>query len=237
MSGFLDPSAPSILAEYSHYLDSDILGKILFRNFFLNVLGLHEKEIYLPLGRRDRYDDRKLSSDAQVLVRGRWLDIEIKSSHVNIIHPHRSRSLKCWSFSRILYTSRKKQKAPFHFAFAVGVYSRGLGDPEYWDDLKLSAKLFKNSKKDFAPETLPHEAPFLSRCGIFLLPYRDIRTNDVAVTISAIKRCPYSRFFSWGDDIIQCRRIWIETLHTIQRNPLHIRSKSIRKEQLKLAFQ
>jgi hypothetical protein len=50
MQGFLDPSAPSILAEYSRYLDSDILGKILFRNFFLNVLKFRENEIYVPLG-------------------------------------------------------------------------------------------------------------------------------------------------------------------------------------------
>jgi hypothetical protein len=131
MSGFLDPNAPSILAEYSHYLDSDILGKILFRNFFLNVLRFREEEIYLPLGRSTRYDERKLTSDAHVLVRGHWLDVEIKTSHVNIIHPHRSRPLKCWSFGRMLYTTRKKEKIPFDFAFAVGVYSRGLGDPEY----------------------------------------------------------------------------------------------------------
>jgi hypothetical protein len=200
-------------------------------------LRFHEKEIYLPLGRSARYDERKLAGDAHILVREHWLNVEIKTSHVNIIHPHRPRPLKCWSFSRMLYTTRKKEKIPFDFAFAVGIYSRGVGDPKYWEDFKKLARFHENVKKDFDPETLPHEPSYLSRCGIFLLPHRYIQTNDVSLTISAIERGPYKRFFSWGDDIKQCRRVWAEALHAIQRRHYHIRNKSIQKEQLKLAFQ
>jgi hypothetical protein len=39
MSGFLDPHAVSIKAEYARYLDADILGEIVFKNFAMNVLG------------------------------------------------------------------------------------------------------------------------------------------------------------------------------------------------------
>jgi hypothetical protein len=237
MSGFLDLGAPSVLAEYSRYLDSDILGKILFKNFFLNVLRFREDELYVPLGRSARYDDRKLCGDAHVLVQGHLLNAEIKVSHVNIVHPKSSRPLKCWSFSRMLYTTRKREKIPFDFAFAIGVHSRGLGDPEYWEDLRNSTRPRQSRTKNFDPETLPHESSYLSRCGIFLLPHRYIQRNTVAVTIHAIERCPYDRFFSWGDDIKKCRRIWMETLRTIRKKQSHIKKEPTRKEQLKLLLQ
>ena len=63
---------PSICAEYFRYVEKDILGKILFKNFFLNVLNFPEEAIYIPLGRSPRYDTRKIVGDAQVLADGKW---------------------------------------------------------------------------------------------------------------------------------------------------------------------
>ena len=237
MSGFLDLNAPSIIAEYSRYLDSDILGKIIFKNFFLNVLRFREEEIYLPLGRSPRYDERKLCGDAQVLFRGRWLNVEIKTSHVVIVHPNSSRPLKCWSFSRMLYTSHKKEKSPYDFAFAVGIHSRGLGDPKYWEDLNIPVKSHKNGENCYDPEALPHESSYLSRCGIFLLPHMRIRRNVVAVTIRAIENTSYGEFFSWGHDREQCRRIWVRTLHEIRNRHSNSEYRSFSKAQLRPSFQ
>ena len=39
MSGFLDEFAFSIEAEYARYINPDSLGKILFKNFAVNILG------------------------------------------------------------------------------------------------------------------------------------------------------------------------------------------------------
>jgi hypothetical protein len=235
MAGFLDIDAPSSIAEYSRYLDSDILGKILFKSFFLNILKFREREIYIPLGRSARYDERKLeSSDAQVLVRGRWLNVEIKSSHINIIHPNDRTPLKCWSFSRMLYTSRKLRKNPFDFAFAVGIHSRGLGDPNYWHDFSNSSERHKNIGEDFHPETLPHESSFLSRCGIFLLPHECIRTNALAVTIATIEKTSYAPFFAWGHDIGRCRHVWSDVLRFTSKPRARRNSNLTQKRQLKL---
>jgi hypothetical protein len=51
MSGFLDPNAPSIEAEYPRYINGDIRGKILFKNFLLHRIGISPENIYIPLGR------------------------------------------------------------------------------------------------------------------------------------------------------------------------------------------
>jgi len=63
--------------------------KALFKNIFCNILKFEEDEIHIPLGRSTRYDERKIPVTPQVLVKGRWLNAEIKCSHVNITHPHR----------------------------------------------------------------------------------------------------------------------------------------------------
>jgi hypothetical protein len=39
MGGFLDPNAVSTEAEYTRYLDPDVLGKIILKNFAVNVLA------------------------------------------------------------------------------------------------------------------------------------------------------------------------------------------------------
>jgi hypothetical protein len=51
MSGFLDEFAASIEAEYTRYLDPDLLGKIVFKKFALNVLGIEKDSIKIPLSR------------------------------------------------------------------------------------------------------------------------------------------------------------------------------------------
>jgi hypothetical protein len=66
MAGFLDPRAPSIEAEYARYLDADILGKIVFKNFLIHRAGAAQAPLHIPLG---RYGDRDESAPA-VMMRG-----------------------------------------------------------------------------------------------------------------------------------------------------------------------
>ena len=51
MSGFLDKGAPSTEAEYIRYLEGDIFGKIIFKNFALNILKIPERDVKIPIGK------------------------------------------------------------------------------------------------------------------------------------------------------------------------------------------
>jgi hypothetical protein len=206
MLGFLDVRVPSISAEYARYIDPDIRSKILFQNVFCNVLKLSNEDVYVPLGRSRRYDYRGISADAQVRFRGKWLNVECKSSHINIVHPARRKPLHCWSFSRLLATQRRRQKRPYDFAFLAGIHLRGLGDPDFWGHLRPVAKTANLSSG--ARSLFPHEPGFLRHCGFFLIPFDVIRSNDVSVTISTIEKREYSHFFSPGHDTQRLFDVW-----------------------------
>ena len=47
----LDFRAPSIQAEYARALDLDFLGKVIVKNFFVNVLDHSGHRVDLPIGR------------------------------------------------------------------------------------------------------------------------------------------------------------------------------------------
>jgi hypothetical protein len=150
MGGFLDRDAPSLRAEYLRYVEKDILGKILFKNFFLNVLNFPEEAIYIPLGRSSRYDPRKLIGDAQILEQGRWLNAEIKCAYKRNTHLTRPNPLLTWGFDRVIHTAKKNSKSTCDFVFAVGINTRCLGDPAYWTDfnrLKQSAKALTRTQR------------------------------------------------------------------------------------------
>jgi hypothetical protein len=220
MPGFLDSMAPSITAEYVRYINADILGKLIFKNFFVNSLGFSKAAIYVPLGRHNRYDDRKISNDAQVRISDRWINFEIKCSYINIAHPGRMRPLRCWTFARMLYTAANRLKKPFDIAFAIGIHARGLGDPEYWSE-SMGAASDKWSHRGPPEEVQPHEPEFLRRCGLFFVPYHFLHRNDLTVTIPSLPKSPYSRFFAWGGDLPRCKRLLGKALRTtrFRRSP------------------
>src|SRR5881394_913143 len=208
MAGFLDPEAPSIRAEYFRYIEKDILGKILFKNFFLNVLNFREEAIYIPLGRSPRYDERKIIGDAQVLVEGQWLDAEIKCAYMRITHYRRRNPLMTWGFDRVIRTAKRNNKSPCNFIFAVGINARCLGDPAYWTDVNR----LPQSSQSVDVNTAPHQSAFLSCCGIFLFPHERFPRNNPSVTISRIRKSRYGEFFSWGNDIAGCCKTWAALL-------------------------
>lgn len=218
MAGFLDLNAPSIHAEYFRYVEKDILGKILFKNFFLNVLNFGEEAIYIPLGRSSRYDERKIAGDAQVLVEGQWLDAEIKCCYKRITHPHRRNPLKTWGFDRVLRTAKRKSKSPCNFVFGIGINVGCLGAPGYWRELEQLTQSSKSKNGSFSKDTAPHDSAFLSCCGIFLFPHERFSSNNPSVTISRIQESAYGGFFSWGNDAVGCREKWAAL---IKNSPLN----------------
>src|SRR5882724_7432607 len=87
MEWLLDPTAPSISAEYGRYLDGDFLGKILFKNVAENILGISMAggDITIPSGsQRHQGRSHYLPGDAFVKIDRRQLHVEIKFSHLLI---------------------------------------------------------------------------------------------------------------------------------------------------------
>lgn len=209
MAGFLDAGAPNLTAEYGRYIDGDILGKMLFKSFLVNIIGLNESQVYVPVG---RYGDVKgrssLRADAQVDVDKERLDVELKCARVNIANRTRGDTQPNWAFGKLLATPQGINRQSYDFAFAVGVLALGLEDPGYWDYLAQNARLHLEAGRDFKLDAAPHEAPYLMRCGFFLIPYGDIRTNFFRVTVSSIPTNQNRTFFAWGYEQDECRNIW-----------------------------
>ena len=116
--------------------------------------------------------------------------------------------MKTWGFDRVIRTTKKRLKSPCNFVFAVGINAGCLGDPAYWTDLDELTQFSKAKGGAFDINTLPHESAFLSCCGIFLFPHERFPRNSPSVTISAIRKSRYNEFFSWGDDVDRCHKIW-----------------------------
>jgi hypothetical protein len=56
MSGFLDADAVSVEAEYTRYINPDVLRKIVLKNFAINILGLQDRQVRIPLSRRTNHN-------------------------------------------------------------------------------------------------------------------------------------------------------------------------------------
>jgi hypothetical protein len=222
MAGYLDSEAPSEYSEYSRYLDGDLLGKYLFKNFCTNYLGLQDADIHVPRGRSPRYDPRRISSDAQVMINRRWLNVEIKCSRLNLAHPWEKTPLECWSFGPMLRAPKGRPKPRCDLAFLVGVRTRGIADPEYWKHLKCLVKELQRFDGDLNLSTLPHEPEFLNLCGFLIIPASVMfanNVNNISLTTRKLSRCKFQAFFAWGYDRRQCLLRWHAALRAISRSP------------------
>jgi hypothetical protein len=181
MPGFLDPRAPSIEAEYTRYLDNDILGKILFKNLCRNVLRFPDDELYVPLGKWGDIGGRLVpKADAVIEQAGRRLEIEVKCAKVNIANRYAGRTRKTWSFGRFL-TTPAGQRREFDIAVGIGVMLLGLEEPRYWEYLDQYKRELQLKQILVAPHAQPHEAMFLPMCGFFIMPLEAVRTNRFAL--------------------------------------------------------
>ncbi|MEO7933137.1 MAG: hypothetical protein ABIT76_08265 [Chthoniobacterales bacterium] len=212
MPGFLDTSAVSIPAEYARYLDPDILGKILLKNFAMNVLGIREKDIRIPISRQGDEGNYKDLCDAGIRIGGRSYSIETKLSRQIMSAKSRRTADPAarWNFSKLKRSSASgAERCDYEILFAVGILGPGLEDSrEYWKYLHALRKRELAAGRPFDYSTWPHDAAFLTRCGFYIMPRREIRRNQMDITIRKIPHGKSDEFFGWGHDFARLRGLW-----------------------------
>jgi len=208
MPGFLDKRAPAVEAEYGRYLDGDVLGKFLFKNFMRNRARVSNSDLHIPVGRfGDVGTSWTCGADAQVRFGGRWREVEIKCARVNIANRTSGGTTENWAFNRILKTSNGDSKT-FDLAFFIAVRALGLEDPEYWPYLEKLENEYRRSRVPFKPNALPHEAEYLSLCSFIIMPYSRLAANYFRVMKSMLSKGDYSYYQAWGYEVRRCRLIW-----------------------------
>ena len=201
MPGFIDPYAISIEAEYTRYLDSDVLGKFVLKNFAMNVLGLKERAIRIPVSRQGDEGNYKELCDAGLRIGSRSYSIETKVSR-QIISAKMRRTAdpaRRWNFGPLKYTPhRKAERCEYELLFAVGLNIPGLEDSrEYWRHLHALRKKELAEGRPFNFSFWPHEPAFLAHCGFYIMPRTAIRVNKMDVTIRKIPNGKFDEYFGW----------------------------------------
>ena len=116
MSGFIDLLAPDPSHEYSRFLDGDVLGKMLFKNFLINRVGIQPPDFYIPRGRHgDVESPETLPADARVTVDGLPLQFEIKAGRRTTANRHRGDTNEAYSFYGFLRTRDTKYDRVWQF--------------------------------------------------------------------------------------------------------------------------
>jgi hypothetical protein len=222
MSGFLDPNAVSVEAEYTRYLDADILGKIVLKNFAINVLGLQFRDICIPVSRHGDVGNYKDFCDAGIRIRGRTYSVETKCSrHIVAKKTRAVNPSPRWNFGKLLYSARSgRERTDYEILFAVGVDSPGFEDSEgYWRHLHAMPIRHLKNGRPFDFSVWPHDAAFLERCGFYIMPRVAIRVDQLDVTLAAIERRSDYEFFSWGNDFKRLRTVWQHALEIVDSSP------------------
>jgi hypothetical protein len=219
MSGFLDPYAVSIKAEYTRYLDADLLGKIVFKNFARNVLGIKEESIRIPLSRRGDLGTYKDSADAGIRFENRSYSVETKISRWCVQKRNKIDPIPRWAFSGLKHSAKGTERGQYDLVFAVGINAPGLEDSiGYWRHLHSLKKEAEKEGRDFDLSVWPHEPEFLNQCGIYVLPRQFIfkyLKNTPYITIRTIPERRDYDFFSWGHDISRLRKIWQRAIRVV----------------------
>jgi hypothetical protein len=217
MAGFLDVGAPTVNAEYGRYVDGDLLGKIVFKNFMHNRLGFEKDAIRIPLGRfGDAGSAWNCCADAQVAVGKRWLDIEIKCARINIPNRARGGLNENWAYAKILRTSTGERKR-FDVIFFIGVRTLGMEDPRYWKYMREVARECDSARVPFRQNAMPHQEEFLSICSFIIMPRAKVPEHYFRVMLSALPESTYSKYQAWGHDPTRCRTRWKSALRSIGR--------------------
>ena len=223
MLGFLDNTAPSIEAEYTRYLDGDILGKLITKNFLKNRIGYKEDQIYVPVG---RYGDSKIKyakagtvihdrGDGSVKTNEGRVTFEIKFARINIANRCLGRTRENWAFANILRTPAKDRKR-YDILIAVGLRTRGLEDDCYWKELKKVKAELATEGRRVTLDSRPHDVRFLTLCSFFILPRKKMKTNFFRLHVGAVENSSYKECQAWGDDPARCKAVWKQALKQLQ---------------------
>ena len=220
MPGFLDPDAVSIQAEYTRYLDPDVLGKIVFKNFALNVLKLEPTRVRIPLSRQGDLGTYRDSCDAGIRFGNRWYSVETKCSRWVVAKSCKANPSPRWMFSGLLHSAKGRERAEYDLIFAVGIDTPGLEDSlGYWKHLHSLKKTHEAEGRAFDFSVWPHDPAFLSRCGVYVLPRESISVNHLDITIRSLSRRPDYQFFGWGHETSRLRDVWRHAIQTVNASP------------------
>jgi len=220
----LDPSAPSLGAEYVRYLDLDILGKIIAKNLFLNRLGYLPGAVQIPLGKfgdaKAKYKTGMVThdlSDGHIETEQGRLSFEVKCARINIENRYRPRRhhAENWAFQGLLSAPTSKSKKSYDILIAIGMRRLGLEDDGYWGHLENTLLDLQLKKRPYAIDAWPHEAVFLSLCSFFILPLTHLRHNYFRINLKSIESSSYAAYQAWGYDEQRCRDVWQDALRVI----------------------
>jgi hypothetical protein len=207
MPGFLDQRAPTVQSEYARYIDGDILGKIVFKNCLLNLLGIPSSSITIPLGRHGDADSGG-SDDATVLVGRRKLSIELKSARFNIANKKYGQTKENWAFANLLKDPKTRSKRSYDIAVAIGLRVLGLENPNYWSYFDAVLHGYTSQGIAIDASTMPHEPGYLALCSFFIIPFAQVKTNYFRVTVDALPQSPYRLFHAWGFEKDRLKALW-----------------------------
>lgn len=222
MTGFLDPSAPSIPAEYARYIDGDLMGKLIARNFLVNRLGFVPSAVFTPLG---RYGDANIKyakagaithdpGDGHVWIGQRRVTFEIKCARINIANRARGYTNENWAFVNLLHSPRKAAKS-YDVLVAIGVLTLGLEDERYWQYVGQVHEGLRAHGHPSNIHALPHEPEFLSLCSFFILPRTEIPTNYFRINVASVSKSRHARYRAWGHDEQRCKDVWSSAVHVL----------------------
>jgi|ERR1019366_485092 hypothetical protein len=218
MPGFLDRNAPSIEAEYSRYIDGDLLGKLITKNLFNNVLGYPDDRLFIPLG---RYGDADVKykpglvehdpGDGYVTTDLGQKTFEIKCARINIANRSLGHKSENWAFTNILNSPVKVRKK-YDVVIAIGLSTLGLEDHRYWEHLAELRSQRATVGRKVVVEATPDEPSFLAICSFFILPIERVPTNFFRVNINTVDKSSYGTFRAWGDDAQKCKLLWEQAI-------------------------
>ena len=158
MVGFLDLLAPNVAAEYARYIDGDLLGKLIAKNFLVNRLGYASEAVLTPLG---RYGDARAKyatpgtvihdpGDGHVHTTQGRISYEVKCARINMGNRHTGNTAENWAFVNLLTTPAKVPKS-YDVLIAIGIATLGLEDELGWQPAIAASNIDHLQWPEFRP--------------------------------------------------------------------------------------
>ncbi|MNZ52431.1 hypothetical protein D3C78_702770 [compost metagenome] len=134
-AGILDKIGNITDDEYISYLDGDILGKLIFKNFLINIANIPAEHIHIPAGRFGKKSEKYKEigevqypfGDGHVDIGGHKINFEIKLSRLSETNKHLGRKDEYWAFSNTIKSSKNRAKN-YDLLIAIGINVLDFGE-------------------------------------------------------------------------------------------------------------
>lgn len=221
MPGFLDSLAPNVMAEYVRYLDGDLLGKIAAKNFLLNRCRYPSSAVFMPIGRwGDAADQGRVAKepgDGHInMPQGGRVTFEVKCARINRGNPAVGRLADNWAFGGLLASPGRKELKSYDLLIAIGIRTRGLEEPHYWEDAKDVHRQLRKSGIPSRITALPHEPEFMSLCSFCILPRKLLTSNYFRINLDKVETGRYAKYRAWGHDAPRCDAVWKQAISLLR---------------------